>query len=136
MTARKSDIENRQDLEKLMHAFYAKAMQDPVIGHYFTEVVQLDLVTHIPRITDFWETIIFGVNRYHGDTFAVHAHLQEKCAFRDEHFNRWVQLFKETVDENFSGDKAETIRQRAESIATIMKIKLVYGGIHPKKSAP
>lgn len=129
MTDIKKDIEHREDLEKLMNAFYAKAMKDTVIGHYFTEVVQLNLQTHIPRIVDFWETVIFAVNKYQGDTFGVHEHLHQLSAFRSAHFDRWVQLFKETTEELFAGDKTEIIKQRAESIATVMKIKLVYHGI-------
>lgn len=123
------DIETREDLEQLMYAFYAKAMTDPVIGYYFTEIAPLDLSVHIPVITDFWETVVFNHNGYHGNVMQIHKQIHDKSAFRDEHFQRWLQLFTETVDELFSGDKAFLIKQRAESIATVMKIKIVYGGI-------
>jgi hypothetical protein len=33
------------------------------------------------------------------------------------HFDRWLELFLETVDENFSGPKAEEAKGRALSIA-------------------
>ncbi len=42
-----------------------------------------------------------------------------------EHFQRWILLFNETVDELFKGEKAELIKQRALSISTVMQIKIL-----------
>jgi hemoglobin len=41
-----------------------------------------------------------------------------------EHFQRWTELFTATVDEMYKGEKAELIKQRAMSIATVMQIKI------------
>ena len=124
-----NDITNREDLTQLMKSFYHKALQDDVIGHFFNEVAPLQMDTHIPLIVDFWETIVFDKAKYSGNVLGVHEHLHQLSAFKEEHFNRWVALFKETVNELFFGEKAEMIKQRAESIATVMKIKLVHSGI-------
>lgn len=121
------DIENREDIEQLMRVFYAKAIPDPIIGHYFTEVIQMDLEKHMPVIVDFWETVLLGVARYKSNAIVVHQQLHAKSAFTDQHFDRWVLLFQSTVSEMFSGDKAELARQRALSIATVMKIKTIHG---------
>lgn len=121
------DIENRDQIEQLMRAFYAKAIPDPVIGHYFTQIIQMDLEKHLPVIIDFWETVLFGVAKYKSNAIAVHQHLHGKSAFEDKHFEQWVKLFQSTVDELFEGDKAELAKQRAQSIATVMKIKTIHG---------
>ncbi|BFG70615.1 group III truncated hemoglobin [Sediminibacterium sp. KACHI17] len=121
------DIENRDDIEQLMRAFYAKAIPDPVIGHYFTEVIQMDLEKHLPVIIDFWETVLFGIAKYKSNAIAVHQHLHTKSAFEDKHFERWVSLFQATVDDLFEGEKATLAKQRALSIATVMKIKTIHG---------
>ena len=55
------DIETRQDIEKLMIAFYSKAISDEVIGYIFTEVAKIDLSHHLPIIADFWEMVLFGL---------------------------------------------------------------------------
>ncbi|MFN3665695.1 MAG: group III truncated hemoglobin [Sediminibacterium sp.] len=120
------DIQSRADIETLMRAFYQKAIPDAVIGHYFTSVMQMDLEKHLPVIIDFWETVLFGVARYKANAIAAHKHLHEKSPFTDAHFNQWVTLFQATVDELFSGDKAELAKQRAYSIATVMKIKTIH----------
>jgi len=41
-----------------------------------------------------------------------------------EHFERWRELFLETIAEQFEGEKAELARQRAQSISTIIQLKI------------
>lgn len=126
------DIENKTDIEVLMKAFYAKAIYDKTIGHYFTEVVVLNLEKHLPIICNFWDSVLFNQAAYQGNVMQVHQHLHALSAFTGEHFKQWILLFKQTVDEYFEGDNSEKIKQRAESIATVMTIKLVHGGIGMK----
>lgn len=42
-----------------------------------------------------------------------------------DNFQQWIHLFNETVDELYQGEKAELIKKRAQSIATVMQIKLI-----------
>ena len=64
-----SDIETRADCERLVRAFYGRALEDPIIGFIFTDVAKLDLEAHVPRITSFWETILLGAQSYGGGAF-------------------------------------------------------------------
>lgn len=128
------DIETKEDIESLMVRFYSKALADETIGHYFTKVVPLDMEKHIPLITDFWESVLFEKGGYHGNVMQVHEKIHQLDAFRDEHFNRWVSLFTATIAEMYEGDAAEKLKQRATSIATVMKIKTIYGGIGMRKN--
>ncbi len=123
------DIQERNDLQLLMEAFYSKALTDETIGFYFTEVVQLNLLKHLPIIVDFWDSVLFETGIYKGNAMKVHQDLHQKSAFKDEHFKKWIALFHATVDRLYEGDNAEKIKQRASSIATVMTIKTVYGGI-------
>lgn len=126
----KKDIETRADLEGLLRAFYKKAFADELIGHFFTKVVPLNLDTHIPVITDFWEAIIFNKHTYKKNVMVVHQHIHHLSHIKKDHLNRWVQIFTGTVDEMFEGDKAILIKQRAISIATLMDIKLNHNSIN------
>lgn len=117
------DIENRDDIITLIDAFYKKAMIDSTIGHFFTEVVQLDLEAHLPKMYDFWESTLFHKGTYQGNPMKVHLDLHEKSPISYEHFDHWLEMFNQTTEELFSGDNAELIRTRALSIATMMKIK-------------
>ncbi len=123
------DITNRNDIQLLMKLFYSKALTDETIGYFFTEVAPLNMETHMPLIVDFWETVLFGNAAYKGNVMQVHKHIHQLSAFKEEHFTRWVNLFTQTVNDLYEGEKAEMAKQRAESIATLIKIKTIYSGI-------
>jgi hemoglobin len=100
------DIEDRADCERLVRAFYSKAMEDELIGWIFTDVAHLDIEEHVPVITSFWETVLLGDRSYYGSAFGVHAKLHEKAGLKKAHFERWLILWCRTVDELFDGERA------------------------------
>jgi hemoglobin len=122
----KKDIENRADLEKMLEAFYKKVFKDDLISHFFLEVVPLDLETHIPVITDFWESVLLDGRGYRKNVMEIHLNISKKSRIEKVHLDRWVKIFSETVDEMFEGTKASLAKQRAVSIATMMNIKINY----------
>lgn len=119
MTGRadRPDIATRADVERLVRAFYAKAMSDPVIGWLFTDVARLDLEAHVPQIAAFWETVLLDVKSYSGTPFEPHARLHAKAHLRAGHFGRWLALWTETVDELFAGPTAELAKAHALRVA-------------------
>ena len=125
----KRDIETREELEKFLWAFYERAFADELIGRFFIEVVPLDLETHVPVIANFWESVPFDRPSYRKNEMEVHQHIHQLSSIRKEHLDRWVKLFTETLAENFDGPRAELMKQRARSIATLMDIKLNHEGI-------
>lgn len=110
----KRDIETRDDLENLLNEFYDVATRDEKIGHHFAE---LDLKTHLPVIVNFWEKVLFGKPVYFGNPLAVHQKINEKSPLRLEHFQKWFEIFEETVDELFAGETADAAKLRAKMIA-------------------
>jgi hemoglobin len=126
----KNDIETREELEEILKIFYKKAFADELIGYFFTEVVPLDLKTHIPVIANFWESIVFNKPNYRKNVMEVHQHIHHLSKIQKEHLDRWVKIFTETLDENFAGAKTELMKHRARSIATLMDIKLNHGQIN------
>lgn len=121
MAKMKKDIETREDLELLLGEFYKTVIFDPEIGHHFDE---LDLETHLPVIVDFWEKVLFGKNVYFGNPLFVHQKLQEKHPLALAHFQRWVAIFSDKVDENFAGEMAENAKMRAKMIAHSLNQRL------------
>ena len=107
------DIENREDLEHLLSEFYKVATTDSEIGHHFND---LDLESHLPVIVDFWEKTLFGKPIYFGNPLAVHKILHAKSPLKLEHFQRWVEIFSQKIDENFTGELAENAKLRAKMI--------------------
>lgn len=116
-TPARHDIEDRADCERLTRAFYGKALDDDLIGFLFTDIAKLDLEAHIPEITSFWQTILLGAQSYRGGAFAPHARLHRKVPLQPGHFNRWLVLWTQTVDELFAGPRAELAKSHAERVA-------------------
>jgi hemoglobin len=111
------DIRTRADCERLVRAFYGRALEDPIIGFLFVDVAKLDLEAHVPVIASFWETILLGARSYAGGAFAPHAALHAKAPLRAAHFQRWLVLWRATVDEHFAGPSAELAKAHAERVA-------------------
>lgn len=111
------DIEDRADCERLVRTFYGRALVDPVIGFLFVDVAQLDLEAHVPRITSFWETILLGADSYGGGAFRPHAELHARVPLRSGHFERWLVLWRRSVDELFVGERAALAKSHAERVA-------------------
>jgi len=126
----KKDIETREELEDFLWAFYKKAFADELIGRFFTEVVPLDLDTHIPVIANFWESVAFNKPSYRKNVMEVHQHIHDLSKIQKEHLDRWVKIFTQTLEERFEGSRSELMKQRARSIATLMDIKLNHGQIN------
>ncbi len=112
-----ADIETRADCERLVRAFYGRALHDDVIGFLFTDVAHLDLEAHVPQLTSFWETMLLGAQSYNGRPFRPHIDLNYKARLRPGHFARWLALWTTTVDELFEGPTAELAKAHANRVA-------------------
>jgi hemoglobin len=131
------DIETRDDCEQLVRAFYARAMQDPIIGFIFTDVAKLDLEAHVPVLTDFWETLLLGAQTYDRGSFHPHAALHAKVELRPGHFDRWLALWYQTVDELFAGPRAQAAQAHAYRLAQAFQRRLAgHPGPVEDRSAP
>lgn len=119
----KKDIKNRKDIEGLVNAFYDKVKQDDVIGYLFNDVARVNWDEHLPKMYNFWENILFYTGNYSGSPMIVHRELHSKSTMNESHFKHWNQLFNETVDSLFAGEKAEEIKSRATNIAAVMMYK-------------
>ena len=118
------DIETGADCERLVRDFYGKALVDPIIGFIFVDVAKLDLEEHVPTITSFWETVLLGAGSYRGGAFGPHVQLHAKVELRKAHFERWLRLWFDTVDELFSGDRADEAKAHALRVARAFHARL------------
>ncbi len=118
------DIATREDIEFLMKSFYNEALKHPVIGVFFTKIVKINLQEHIPDITDFWEQQLLKTGGYKKNVMQIHKNLNLKMKLEQMHFEIWLSLFNNAVNDHFEGEKAELIKTRALSIATMIQIKV------------
>lgn len=117
-------LENREDIETLVNRFYTKVQKDEMIGFFFNDVAKVDWSHHLPKMYSFWETLLFGQISYKGNPMAKHFPINEIAALEKPHFERWLELWTETVDENFTGEIADMAVSKAQNIANLMAYKM------------
>ena len=120
------DIKDRQDLIKIVDTFYNTVKTDKTLGYIFDDVMHVNWDKHLPKMYDFWENILFQTGNYNGSPFPVHLKVNEKQQLGDAEFNRWMQVFIDTVNELYIGAKATELKQKAMNIQVIWKSKFNY----------
>lgn len=118
------DIESRADIEQLVNRFYDKVNQDETIGFFFNQIAKVDWDEHLPKMYDFWQTLLFGEVAYKGNPMGAHFPINEVVAMEKYHFEHWLQLWTSTIDELFQGSMATTAKYKAANIANLMAYKM------------
>ncbi len=118
------EIKTREDIVLLVNTFYTKARKDPLIQHFFNEVVNIDWKAHMPTMYDFWEGILLDNPVYKGNPMTKHIALDSKSRLESQHFERWEELFIETLENNFTGEKVVLAKKRVSDIKSLMMFKV------------
>ena len=116
------DIITSADIKKLVDAFYEKVRRDELLSPIFNERIQDRWPQHLEKMYAFWQTVLLNERTYLGSPFTPHAQLPVDHS----HFQRWMQLFIETVDKLFKGKKTEEAKWRAEKMAELFESKIEY----------
>ena len=103
MTATRHDITTRADIERLVDTFYERVRADEILAPIFDDVAHTDWARHLPKMYDFWETVLFGASAYRGQPIGIHVQLATRVALGQREFGRWLALFVDTVDAAFLG---------------------------------
>lgn len=121
----RKEIENRDDISFLVHAFYDKIRADDEIGFYFNETIK-NWNEHLEKLTDFWETNLFGIRKYKGNPHAVHNEVDTHFEgnITSEVFGIWLNHWFQTIDEHFEGENAAILKNRARKMATFLFISM------------
>lgn len=121
----KPDIESRKDIIQLIDLFYNKVNKDDILSPYFNDAAKVDWKTHLPRMYDFWETVLFAKSAYQGNPMAKHKLVDAIMALTPEAFERWLILFHGTLEELFEGTMAEKAKYSATTIATTLQNRIL-----------
>lgn len=118
------DIEGREDIFLIMDRFYEKLLADELMRPIFVDVAQIDLAKHLPHLVDFWHSILFMTGAYRRNVMEMHLTLHLKTRLEPVHFDKWLKYLQETIQDNFTGEKADLMWERALSIALLMQHKI------------
>jgi hemoglobin len=116
-----TDIQNREDVNKLVNTFYATIKKDDFLGPIFNRMIpEENWEAHLIKLTDFWETNLFNVMKFKGNPMVAHQRTDKthNYSIEQKHFVYWLKLWFKTIDSLFDGDKAEMAKERARRMST------------------
>jgi hemoglobin len=105
-------------IRDLVHAFYAKARRDELLGPIFEANVK-DWPAHLENMCAFWSSATLKSGRYKGHPMLPHARIAE---IEKTHFMRWLALFGETAAEICPGDAAALFVDRAQRFGQSLQV--------------
>lgn len=114
-------IESRKEISLLVHTFYEKIREEETLGPIFNQhIPEKKWPEHLDKLTDFWETNLFGIPKFKGSPTQKHITVDKNLGhtISQEHFGKWLQLWFETIDELFEGTLATKAKESARKMAT------------------
>ncbi|HLU12692.1 MAG TPA: group III truncated hemoglobin [Arenimonas sp.] len=115
---------DRAALARLVDTFYEKVRRDPSLGPVFNDAVH-DWDEHKQLLTEFWSSVALGTRSYRGNPMAAH---RARPDIRSDHFDRWLQLWRETTAELLAPADAATLQGHAARIGESLRYGL---GLEP-----
>ena len=121
----KKEITNRNDVGKIVRAFYSKVRLDETLGPIFNGIIT-NWEEHLERLTDFWNMNLFGGKAYTGNPIDTHQHVDDQTpgGITPYHFGTWLNLWFETIDAEYEGANADIMKRRARKMQTPLMISI------------
>jgi len=104
-------------IERVVRGFYAKVRQDELLGPVFDARIK-NWEPHLQKMCQFWSSVALMSGRYHGSPMVKHLPLPVDAA----HFDRWLDLFRQTVRELCPPTAQTHFIERAERIAQSLEL--------------
>lgn len=101
-------------IDHLVETFYARIRGDALLGPIFAERIS-DWPSHLARMKAFWRSVLHNSGEFSGNPMLKHLAIP---GLELRHFERWLQLFYETLSEIESHHSAtQLVGARARMIA-------------------
>lgn len=114
-------------ISRLVEAFYARVREDDLLGPIFAAKVAA-WTPHLARMKDFWASVVMESGRFRGNPMLKHIAIG---GLSPSHFDRWLKLWNETVDEVVPAEAVALFRSAAQRIASslLTGIQIHQGGL-------
>ena len=107
------DLDYRENIDAMVHGFYRRLLDDPVMAPMFLDVAAIDLQQHLPTICQYWYKMLLGETDYRRHMMAKHRALDDKQPLTGEHHERWLQHFMNNLEGRFAGPCTDRARHIA-----------------------
>ncbi|MFK7831385.1 MAG: group III truncated hemoglobin [Congregibacter sp.] len=118
------DLDNPTQIDAFVDRFYSRVLEDPLLAPVFLERAAIDLGEHLPRIKAYWRKMLLGDDVYHRHMMRKHRELDSREPFVQEHYERWLSLFEETLQNHHVGPLADRALALARRVAVNMRRNL------------
>jgi hemoglobin len=106
-----------RQIEQMVEEFYARVQKDPELGPIFDKRID-DWPVHLGRMVRFWRAVLRSEPGFtpspRGAPPVLHRRIDE---LRRDHFQRWLGLFGEVVDEIYAPRARAYVKEAAARIA-------------------
>lgn len=116
------DISTIEDIKLLVDTFYQKIRENEMLSPIFNRIIQDRWPQHLEKMYRFWQTVLLQEHTYFGSPFPPHA----KLPVNQKHFDAWLRLWHSTINNHFSGVKADEAKWRGDKMAVMFLSKIEY----------
>jgi len=110
-------------IRSLVDDFYDTIRTDELLGPIFAQHV-VDWSAHLPKMYNFWSTVVLRTGRYAGRPLEVH---QRVPGLTRLHFDRWIQLWGQAVGRMIPPAHRDAFVTPATRMAASMSAALLRG---------
>jgi hemoglobin len=130
------DLDSAAEIFEMVTRQYVDVVQDELLQpHFDFGPGFIDWRAHIGAVTDYWCHVVLYAPDYEIDVIEHHRPLHERAAFGPALFDRWLNIFSDTVDGGWTGPNATRAKKRATGMARAMAHRLLGKGTwHPADS--
>ena len=104
-------------IDRLVEGFYDRVREDALIGPIFAERID-DWAPHLAQMKLFWSSVALSTGVYQGRPMPKHLPLPIDA----RHFDRWLELFRQTARDLCPPVAADHFIERAERIAQSLEL--------------
>lgn len=113
-------IQSRADIKLLVDTFYERILKDDLLGPIFDfHIAEEEWPPHLEKLTDFWETNLFGIAKFKGSPTGKHVKVDRAMNYgiTQEHFGRWLMIWFKAIDDLYDCDLALRAKESARRMA-------------------
>ncbi len=108
-------------IRRVVDSFYRSIRTDDILGPIFAAKID-DWSKHLPKMYDFWSSIVLRSGRYSGRPIMAHLKLE---GITPAHFERWLGLWRETVEREAPPGAQRAFINAAERMAANMRAAML-----------
>lgn len=108
-------------VKDVVETFYARIRRHSTLGPVLDGAIGDHWPEYLSKMQDYWTSVLLDSGRYHGNP--ILAHRQHK-AIRPEHFDLWLEQWRETVRDLCPPRAASEFIRKAEGIGGSLKFNL------------